>query len=214
MAAGGSVWLSGSCPAGGLLQADLRPVGGVLAVRPTGTGAPGAATGDSVRRQWTPAADEVLAPMTLPTSTDGRFDLEITAEDAEQRLAPDRFACYDTVRASRLVAQARSQAPGLTVRGGHLEATWPRPVAGEVIVSTTARDQWSCSVDGRPARIGARQGLLEVGVDGATRLSCRYRTPGLGSGIALAATSAALVVMIGIRGRPAARRRRGFDRVR
>ncbi len=202
LAAGTTARLAGGCPAGGLLQADLRPLRGAVILTPT------AGDGPSQRRA-APAAQDVVAPLTLPVSADGHFDLTYAADDGAQQLDLDRFACYDAVRAGRLVATARGTAPRLTVRGRDLAAGWDRPVTGDVIVSTTAVDGWSCTADGHPARIVPRSGLLAVPVAGATRLTCRYTTPGLAAALAGAGAAALLTVGLAALGRtrgPAGRR--------
>lgn len=190
--AGSSTRLTGSCPAGGVLQADLRPVGGAVTLRPAGATSGG-------RRVDPPAPAERAAPVTVPLPASGAVDLDYVVDDrAPQTLALGQFACFDAARAAGLVDRAQRDAPGLVVRGRHLEATWSRPVSGDVIVSTTAVDGWSCDVDGTPARIVPREGLLSLPVRGATRVSCRYSTPMLVPATGAAIVSLVLVVALGV----------------
>ncbi len=174
LAAGEQVRLAGSCPVGAVLQVE------------------GPALGE-------PLPDQVLAPQALAIDADGGFDLVWTAQQPDRELDPASFACYDAVRAATLVAAAGQGAPQVEVQGRRLEATWDRPVSGEVIVSTTAHDGWTCRVDGAPAPIVPRQGMLSLPVSGAEHLSCRYTTPGLVPGLAAAGLSlllaAGLVVL-------------------
>ncbi|WP_194793327.1 YfhO family protein [Raineyella fluvialis] len=145
--AGNQTRLAGTCPAGGVLQADLRPAGGAVTLRTSGSTSGG-------QRVDTPAPDERPAPVTVALPATGAFDLAYVADNrAPQPLALDRFACFDAARAAGFVDAAQRDSPGLLVHGRHLEATWPHPVSGDVIVSTTAVDGWSCDVDGQPARI-------------------------------------------------------------
>ena len=202
VAANDSLRVAGQCQVGGKVLIHQLPFKGSVASRKTG------ATGRMTLRGL-PRAEVVEAPRTLPLAADGTFDLEFTADKSgPQTFTVDSFSCFDARGASTQIVAAQQQAPAITVDGRDLQARWDKPVTGDVIVSTTAVDGWSCTVDGRPTDLRPRQGLLAVPVAGATEVACRYSTPGLVAGVGafLVSGLGLLVLWLLARRTPRARR--------
>jgi uncharacterized membrane protein YfhO len=97
------------------------------------------------------------------------------------------------------VTALRAGGPLSVTAGGHSIAARLRPgTAGTAVFSVPAVKGWSCSRDGAAARApDSFGGLMAVPLgDGASRVACSYRTPGLRAG--LAASAAALVVLAAV----------------
>ena len=183
--AGKTVRVAGRCEVGGKLVIHGLPLKGT--VRSQLRGATGKMT-----MYGLPKAEVVAAPRTLPLGSDGTFDLVFTADGKQgpQDFTLDSFACYDAVAAADQIEAASANPPDITLDGRDVRASWSQPVTGDVIISTTAVEGWSCRVDGRPADLRPRQGLLALPVEGAGEVSCRYTTPLINLGVAAFGVSA------------------------
>lgn len=208
--AGDDIRVAGRCEVGGKLVIHSLPLKGT--VRSMESGAKGQMTMAGL-----PRPEVVSAPRTLPLADDGTFDLRFTAdEEGPQEFTLDAFSCYDAVGAAEQIEAAQQNPAAITVDGRRVEARWEQPVTGDVIISTTAVDGWSCRVDGEAADIRPRQGLLAVPVTEAGEVSCTYTTPLLNLGVAAAALGALGTVGVWLvhrrfRSRTAVTPRRAYD---
>ncbi|MFE5583907.1 YfhO family protein [Kitasatospora sp. NPDC056531] len=100
-------------------------------------------------------------------------------------------------------AVARLTATGATrvEAGGHtLTATLPAGSTGTALLSVPATEGWTCAVDGRPAAVPTPVlGMIGVPLgDGASRLTCAFRPPGLTEGLTVTSATAAVLALVAV----------------
>ncbi|WP_254705521.1 YfhO family protein [Streptomyces vilmorinianum] len=127
---------------------------------------------------------------------DGR--IAVTLRTAQGHVIPQNpVGCLDRAALDRAVRHLRDTGPERVEASGHgISATFVPGTTGTAVVSVPATSGWQCSVDGGPARTPRTLGglmAIELG-DGASQLSCSYRTPGLRLGLAASAAAAALLL--------------------
>jgi hypothetical protein len=119
------------------------------------------------------------------------------------------LGCLDSAKLKAAVAALRESGATEVKAGGHsIEATLKPGSTGLAVVAVPRIDGWRCSVDGgkaqEPTEFG---GLLAVQLpESAQKVSCSYRPPGLGLG--LAAGGGAVVITLALVLVPLLRRRR------
>lgn len=156
------------------------------------------ANGAGYRRSGVfPTTDNGILPAgTVPAG--GRVLLTLTGA-AGQSVPRFPVGCVDRRALARAVTALRAGGPLSVTAGGHSLAARLRPgTAGTAVFAVPAVKGWSCARDGAAARApDSFGGLMAVPLgDGASRVACSYRTPGLRAG--LAASAAALVVLAAI----------------
>ena len=196
VAAGERIVLTGRCAPGSTVQLYAP----VFAGRATLTGASGA-SGRSDRAGGTVTlappggrhvrgTTGVLSLGTVPT--DGRVEIALTAAAATS-LPPAPVGCLDTQAEAADARQASAQAPAIDIAGPTVFASWNAPRNGVAVVATTATPGWRCEVDGAPAQVGERGGLLAVPLASSRSLSCTHTVSWLGAGAAVSAAWAVLL---------------------
>ncbi|MFF9910412.1 YfhO family protein [Streptomyces sp. NPDC013457] len=129
---------------------------------------------------------------------DGRVAVRVRS--AQRQYIPESpVGCLDRAALDRTVRQLRATGPGRVDSSGHgIGAAFAPGTAGTAVLSVPAVPGWLCAVDGGPARVPRTLGGLiavELG-DGASRLACSYRTPGLRLGLAASGAAAALLLAV------------------
>lgn len=138
------------------------------------------------------------------TPASGRIDVAFAGRNGPQGIPRHAVGCLSESRLAAAVAGLRAAAATSVRVGGHsISAALPAGSRGFAVVTTTALDGWSCSVDGgrshRPVSYG---GLLGVPLGtGASRMACTFTPPGLTKGLALG--GAGVLVLLGVLFRPA-----------
>ena len=164
---------------------------------------------------WSTATDSGRVrprdPQGLPYSMTGVFsvgqvppdgDVVVTLTPAEgQRSSVEGVVvgCLDTgvLREQQIVAAG--QLSDLVIEGSRLSASFAKPTTGDVLVATVRQRGWNCAADGRGVDVGDRAGVMSVSVDGARELECRYRPPGLVSGLVISLVAALVLIVVGLR---------------
>jgi hypothetical protein len=142
---------------------------------------------------------------------DGRFTLELRS-DAATQIPAQPVGCLDRAALSRALA-----GPGAVTAvhstGHSLSAELPPGSTGTALIAVPATTGWQCAVDdGLELPVQSVLGMIGVPLGaGASRLSCTYLTPGLLPGVA--ASGAALAVLVGVALVTLLRRRARADRV-
>lgn len=114
----------------------------------------------------------------------GTSRVEVTALRSALRTTELRGAsCLDAGAFTRAVTNAVAPEQ-LTVQPGRVDARFTHPVTGTVMVSTVAQPGWRCSDDSGGLPVQSNAGFMALQVQSATRVSCRYREPGVNSGLA------------------------------
>ncbi|MET9379163.1 YfhO family protein [Streptomyces sp. NPDC002992] len=131
---------------------------------------------------------------------DGR--ITATIHSARGQFLPEHpIGCLDRAALDRTVRHLRDTGPNRVETAGHsISATFAPGTKGTAVVSVPATPGWRCSVDGGKARAPRTLGGLmavELG-DGASELSCSFRTPGLRLGLAASGAAAALLLAVAV----------------
>lgn len=129
---------------------------------------------------------------------DGR--VAVGVRSAQRQYIPESpVGCLDRAALERTVRHLRATGPDRVDAAGHgIGAEFSPRTAGTAVLSVPATPGWRCAVDGGPARVPRTLGGLmavELG-DGASRLFCSYRTPGLRLGLAASGAAAALLLAV------------------
>ncbi|MCT4352706.1 YfhO family protein [Streptomyces sp. Je 1-79] len=127
-------------------------------------------------------------------------EVAVRVRSAQRQYVPESpVGCLDRAALERTVRHLRATGPDRVDASGHgIGATFAPGTAGTAVLSVVATPGWRCAVDGGPARVPRTLGGLiavELG-DGASRLSCSYRTPGLRLGLAASGAAAALLLAV------------------
>lgn len=140
---------------------------------------------------------------------DGRVSVRFTGR-GPQRVPGHAVGCLSRRRLTAAVAALRARGPVALSAGGHRLTARLRPGSrGSAVLALPAVAGWGCSVDGGPRRAPHPfAGLAAVPLGtGASRLSCSYRPPGLGAGLAASAAAALLLAVVAAAGAVRGRRR-------
>ncbi|MDT9690638.1 YfhO family protein [Streptomyces sp. P9(2023)] len=124
----------------------------------------------------------------------------VRVHSAQRQYIPESpVGCLDRAALDRTVRQLRATGPDRVDATGHgITAAFAPGTQGTAVLSVPATPGWRCAVDGGHARVPRTLGGLvavELG-DGAARLSCSYRTPGLRLGLAASGAAAALLFAV------------------
>lgn len=148
--------------------------------------------------KYTMTSNPLFRLGTVPA--DGRITVKIHSTRAQ--FIPERsVGCLDRAALDRTVRHLRDTGPERVEAAGHsISATFAPGTKGTAIVSVPATPGWRCSVDGgRPHAPRTLGGLMAVELgDGASRLSCSFRTPGLRLGLAASGAAAALLLVVAV----------------
>jgi hypothetical protein len=150
----------------------------------------------------------------LPTTDNGILPAGTVPADGTVRLtlngAPGQeiprfpIGCLNRRALADAVTALRAGGPVAVSAGGHSIAARLRPgTVGTAVFSVPAVRGWSCSLDGAVAKApDTVGGLMAVRLgQGASRVACSYRTPGLRAGLIAAGAALALVTAVGVAGR-------------
>lgn len=176
-----TVALTGSCRPGELLQVVTRAQDPSLVRTLTWAGE---------TRTWSVPRVHTLGQV----PADGRFTVTLGGEQLDVR--PGDVGCLDTTALAGVVEASRAQQATVEFGPSRLTVSWPTEQTGEAVLLTTALPGWGCRTDAGPLEVGERAGMLAVPVDGASEVSCRYRTRGLWPGVAVAGGALALAVVL------------------
>lgn len=140
---------------------------------------------------------------------DGGVSVRFTGR-GPQRVPGHAVGCLSRRRLTAAVAALRARGPVALSAGGHRLTARLRPGSrGSAVLALPAVAGWGCSVDGGPRRAPHPfAGLAAVPLGtGASRLSCSYRPPGLGAGLAASAAAALVLAVVAAAGAVRGRRR-------
>lgn len=140
---------------------------------------------------------------------DGTVSVRFTGR-GPQRVPGQALGCLSRRRLTAAVDALRARGPVELTAGGHSLSARLRPGSrGSAVLALPAVTGWGCAVDGGPRRAPRSfAGLLTVPLgSGASRLSCSYRPPGLGTGLAASAAAALAVTAVAAAGAVRGRRR-------
>ncbi|SEN15027.1 YfhO family protein [Actinacidiphila rubida] len=148
-----------------------------------------------------PMTDNGILPVgTVPAS--GVVTLQLSGSRA-QDIPRLPLGCLDRSALDRAITGLRASGPLTVAAGGHtIGATFRPGSTGTAVIAVPAVDGWTCGVGGSAARApGTLGGLMALRLDGASRIACSFRPPGLDPGLLASGLALAVLLAVAVAGR-------------